>query len=104
MARKPSNPLIDEQIMDQAFSELAALVEESEGLLGARSGYGRRRAAKRQLEQAIRRATVLARQLGDQAAPAIKGTEQYVRQSPYKALGIAATVGMLAALLLTRRD
>ncbi|MBA1290481.1 DUF883 family protein [Pseudomonas japonica] len=104
MARKPSNPLMDEQIMDQAFSELAALVEESESLLGARSVYGRRRVAKRQLEQAIQRATVLARQLGERAAPAIEGTEQYVKQHPYKALGIAATVGLLAALLVNRRD
>ncbi|WP_263262029.1 hypothetical protein [Pseudomonas sp. RIT-PI-S] len=104
MARKPSNPLIDEQIMDQAFSELAALVEESEGLLGGRLGFGRRRAAKRQFDRALQRATGLVQELGDQAAPALRSTERYVSENPLKALGIAAGVGVLVALLINRSD
>jgi ElaB/YqjD/DUF883 family membrane-anchored ribosome-binding protein len=103
MARKPSNPLIDEQIMDQAFSELAALVEESEGLLN--EGRGRRysRKLRRQLDQVLQRATDLANQIAEQAAPAVHSTEGYVRQHPGKALALAATAGALVAMLVNRR-
>lgn len=104
MARKPSNPLMDEQIMDQAFSELAALVNESEALLEGRSGYPRGRAARRQLDQVMQQASVLVHQLGERAAPALQGTEAYVRANPLKALGIATAVGAMAAMLINRRD
>jgi ElaB/YqjD/DUF883 family membrane-anchored ribosome-binding protein len=103
MARTPSNPLIDEQIMDQAFSELAALVEESEGLLN--EGRGRRcsRKLRRQFDQLLQRATDLANQLAEQAAPAVRSTEGYVRQRPGQALALAAAAGALVALLINRR-
>jgi ElaB/YqjD/DUF883 family membrane-anchored ribosome-binding protein len=104
MAKKPSNPLMDEQIMDQAFSELAALVHESEALLDGRPGYPRGRAAQRQLKQAMQQATDLARQLGERAAPALRGTEAYVKGNPLKAVGIAAAIGLLAALMINTRD
>lgn len=103
MARTPSNPLIDEQIMDQAFSELAALVEETEGLLN--EGRGRRcsRKLRRQLDHMLQRATDLANQLAEQATPAVRCTESYVRQHPGKALALAATAGTLVAMLVNRR-
>lgn len=103
MARKPSNPLIDDQIMDQAFSELAALVEESEGLLGG--AYSRRysRKVRRQLDHTLQRASALANQMAEGIAPAVEGTERYVRQNPLQALGIAAAIGALIAAAVNHR-
>jgi ElaB/YqjD/DUF883 family membrane-anchored ribosome-binding protein len=103
MARKPSNPLIDDQIMDQAFSELAALVEESEALLGGGRGRRYRQGVRRQLDQAVQRASTLASQLAEGSAPALRSTEGYVRDNPFKAVGMAAAVGVLAALVINRR-
>lgn len=104
MARKPSNPLIDDQIMDQAFSELAALVEESEALLAQGSVGPRGRAVRRQLAAALDRATGLTRQLAEQARPALRDTEHYVRTRPLQALGLAAAAGMVLAFAFNRRS
>ncbi|WP_426198776.1 glycine zipper domain-containing protein [Pseudomonas sp. DC3200b2] len=104
MARKNSNPLIDDQIMDQAFSELAALVEESEALLDGRGiSAGGRRDCHR-LRRLLRRGSELAGQLSRRTAPALEGTRQYVAAHPLKALGLAAAAGLLAALLVNRRE
>jgi ElaB/YqjD/DUF883 family membrane-anchored ribosome-binding protein len=103
MARTPSNPLIEEQIMDQAFSELAALLDESEGLLNGGRGRRYRRRVQRQLDQVLQRAGALTGQLSERAAPVVQGTEAYVRKNPYRAVGLAAAAGLLAAWVINRR-
>jgi ElaB/YqjD/DUF883 family membrane-anchored ribosome-binding protein len=101
MASKTPKPLIDDQIMDQAFSELAALVEESEALLDGRSasegGHDR-------LQRLLCRGAELVGQLSRRAAPALEGTRRYVASHPLKALGLATAAGLLAAMLVNRRD
>ena len=104
MARKTSNPLIDDQIMDQAFSELAALVEESEALLDGRAASTGIHGRRPRLQWLLCRGSELAGQLSRRTAPALEGTRQYVAAHPLKALGLAAVAGLVAALLVNRHD
>ena len=91
------------------MEDLRAVVRDTEELLkatasqtGEKAEEARRRAtvaldaAKARLQQA----QASAAQMGDEA---LKATEQYVRDNPWQAVGIAAGVGLVIGVLLARR-
>ena len=98
--------------MEQAtrlMEDLRTVVRDTEELLkatasqtGEKAEEARRRVsaaldgAKVRLQQAQASAT----QKGDEA---LRATEQYVRDNPWPAVGIAAGVGVIVGILLSRR-
>jgi ElaB/YqjD/DUF883 family membrane-anchored ribosome-binding protein len=91
------------------FQDLQAVVRDAEALLNATAGQAgdkvqavRSRAeetlkqARSSLESAENIAVRRAKEVADQA-------ENYVRENPWQAVGVAAGIGLLLGLLLSRR-
>ena len=94
---------------DKLFQDLEAVVRDAEALLKATAGQAsdkvqevRSRAeetlkqARASLESAENVAVRRAKEVADQ-------TEKYVRDNPWQAVGIAAGVGLVLGLLMSRR-
>ena len=91
------------------MDDLRTVVRDTEDLLKATAAQTGEKAeeARRRATAALERARVRlqeaqasATELGDEA---IKATEQYVKENPWQALGIAAGVGLVFGVLLSRR-
>jgi ElaB/YqjD/DUF883 family membrane-anchored ribosome-binding protein len=89
--------------------DLAAVMRDAEALLSASASQGgekveaARAKIRESLETAkarVREAEQHARQQGEAA---IHATEDYTKQHPWHALGIAAGVGLIVGVLLARR-
>lgn len=98
-----------QQAKDQLIADFRAIVIDGEELLRATSGEGNGKAsaARAKIEASLRD---LRRKLGEvearvsaQARDAAKATDEMVREHPWKAVGIAATVGLVLGLLMQRR-
>ena len=94
---------------ERFLADLKTFVTDAEGLLGqARtlSGAGAlaaREEFERRLEQA-KRGYQTAREIAvDHAHDYMDRTETYVRNEPWKAIGIAALAGAIVAVVLSRR-
>jgi ElaB/YqjD/DUF883 family membrane-anchored ribosome-binding protein len=108
----PDNCL--ERNMEQAnaaklMDDLRVVVRDTEELLRATASQTGEKAeeARRRVTAALdgarvrlQEAQASAAQMGDEA---IKATEQYVRENPWQAVGIAAGVGLVLGALLSRR-
>lgn len=94
---------------DKLVADLKAVVHDAEALLKATSAQtgekiqeARARAedslrqAKARLTQAEEEALKRARELAD-------ATEEYVRDNPWQSVGIAAGIGLVLGLLISRR-
>ena len=93
----------------QLKADLAAVLRDAEMLIKATSEQGSENftaAAARvreSLEAAklrLRDAEIAARRHGEDA---VHATEDYVKQNPWQAIGIAAGVGLIVGVLLARR-
>ena len=91
------------------MEDLRTVVRDTEELLkatasqtGEKAEEARRRvsAALDSAKVRLQQAQASAAQMGDEA---LKATEQYVRDNPWQAIGIAAGVGLVLGALLTRR-
>lgn len=110
MARKPAVQSTVDQIKDQAFSELQALIEESNKLLeGSASLTGAdgdtlREQVSAKLKKAVD-SLANARDIAvEQAKPVVDATENYIGGHPWQTVAISAGVGVLVGLLIGRRD
>jgi len=56
------------------------------------------------LKQAKNRYDNVEAVVAERSKAAAKVTDQYVRENPYKAIGIGFGVGLLVGMILTRRD
>jgi ElaB/YqjD/DUF883 family membrane-anchored ribosome-binding protein len=94
---------------EKLFQDLQAVVRDAEALLNATAGQAsdkvqavRSRAeetlkqARSSLESAENIAVRRAKEVAEQA-------ENYVRENPWQAVGVAAGIGLLLGLLLSRR-
>ncbi|WP_213881583.1 DUF883 family protein [Pseudomonas sp. dw_358] len=106
MARKTAAQAHGEQIKDQAFSELQALIEQSEKLLNdaaslvGEEGEGLREQLDAKLKQARDGLTTL----GNRAQPVVEATQTYIGGHPWQTVAISAGFGLVVGLLLGRRD
>lgn len=106
MARKNAAQATGEQIKDQAFSELQALIEQSEKLLNdaaslvGEDGEGLREQVSAKLQQARDAMTTL----GNRAQPVVEATQTYIGGHPWQTVAISASLGVVMGLLLARRD
>ena len=106
MARKTAVQATGEQIKDQAFSELQALMEQSEKLLHdaaslvGEDGEGLREQISAKLKQTRDAMTALSLR----AQPVVDATETYIGGHPWQTVAISAGLGLVVGLLLARRD
>lgn len=94
---------------DQLFDELRAVVRDAEAVLRATSAQTGEKMteARAQAEESLRVAKARLAQFEDEALERARemagATEDYVRENPWQAVGIAVGVGMLIGLLLSRK-
>jgi ElaB/YqjD/DUF883 family membrane-anchored ribosome-binding protein len=105
MARKTSTPAAEEQIKDLAFSELSALIEESEKLLKSSASLVGEDAEtlREQIALKLQQARDSVTRVRDRTLPAFEATETYIGGHPWQTVAISAGFGLVVGLLLGRR-
>ena len=105
MARKTASQAAEEQIKDQAFSELQALIEESDKLLkSSASLVGEESETLRaQIAQKLQLALDSVSSVRDRTKPAVEATENYIGGHPWQTVAVSAGFGLVVGLLLGRR-
>lgn len=94
---------------EQLLDDLKAVVTDSEELLKATAGAAGERAAaaRARVEESLRAAKTkidaLDDEILDRIKDAAKGTDTYVHEHPWGAVGIAAAAGLLVGVLIARR-
>ncbi|OVZ57976.1 hypothetical protein CDO44_16505 [Pigmentiphaga sp. NML080357] len=94
---------------DRAVDHVRGVVEDAEALLKTTAGYTSQEleAARRRLHDELERARELyheaQRSAVDSYRQASAHTDAYVRDNPWRAVGIAAAVGVVIGLLAMRR-
>jgi ElaB/YqjD/DUF883 family membrane-anchored ribosome-binding protein len=94
---------------DQLVSDLKTVMRDAEALLKATSTQTGERIqqvraqAEQSLEQARTRLNEIEQEALRRAQEMANATEGYVRDNPWQSVGIAAGVGLLLGLLLSRR-
>lgn len=106
MARKNAAVPDSDQIKDQVFSELQALIEESERLLNDSAALVGEEAEtlRTQISLKLRQAREAAGNLRDKAKPMVAATQDYISGHPWQTVALSAGVGLVVGLLLGRRD
>lgn len=94
---------------EKLLSDLRALIEDAEALLGVTTSQAGDAAAAVRLRMA-ERVTDARRSLAeaealllDKGRAAVKGADAYVKENPWNAVGIAAGVGLVLELLIRRK-
>ena len=105
MARKTAAQNAAEQIQDQAFSELAALIEESDKLLKDSASLVGEEAetVRAQLSLKLKQAVDSLGSVRDKTKPAVEATETYIGGHPWQTVAVSAGFGLVVGLLLGRR-
>ena len=94
---------------DQLVADMKAVIADAEDLLKATAGAAGERigAARARAEETLKAARAKLANLDDvvvdQAKDAARAADKYVRNNPWGAVGIAAVVGLLAGVLISRR-
>lgn len=105
MARKKTTLADNDQIKDQVFSELQALIEESEKLLSQSATLVGEEAEtlRAQISLKLRQAGQTAGQVRAKAQPAVEATENYIGGHPWQTVAVSAGFGLVIGLILGRR-
>lgn len=105
MARKSAPQTDNEQIKDQVFSELQALIEESERLLNDSAALVGDEAdtLRAQVNLKLRQANRAVNRLRSKAKPAVAAAEDYIGGHPWQTVAISAGLGLVIGLLLGQR-
>ncbi|MDE1166242.1 MAG: DUF883 family protein [Pseudomonas sp.] len=106
MARKSAVQAAEDQIKDQAFSELQSLIEESEKLLkdGASLVGEEADTLREQVSLKLKQARESVTGVRDRAAPVVEATQDYIGGHPWQTVAISAGFGLVVGLLLGRRS
>jgi ElaB/YqjD/DUF883 family membrane-anchored ribosome-binding protein len=105
MARRTASQVADDQIKDQAFSGLQALIEESEKLLKSSASLVGEEAEtlRGQIAQKLQQAMDSVANVRARTQPAVDATEIYIGGHPWQTVAISAGFGLVVGLLLGRR-
>ncbi len=105
MARKTTVQAEAEQIKDQAFSELQALIEESEKLLqdSAKLVGEDADTLRAQIGLKLKQARESVGNVRNKAQPVVDATQDYIGGHPWQTVAISAGFGLVVGLLLGRR-
>ena len=99
----------NEASTDQLMSDLKTVMNDAEALLKATSTQTGERIqeVRARAEESLRQARARMTQVEEDALKAARemaeATEEYVRDNPWQAIGVAAGVGLLLGLVLGRR-
>ena len=95
---------------EKLFEDLQAVVREAEALLKATAGQAgdKVQEVRSRAEQTIKQARSSLDDMENQALRRAKEmageADSYVRENPWQAIGVAAGIGLLVGLLLSRRS
>lgn len=109
MAKKASEQVSEQVTASQLVDDLTAVIRDAEGLLRATAAQTGDRVeeirarAEESVRQAKARLVEIEGQALERARELAGDAEQYVRGNPWQAVGIAAGIGLLLGLLLSRR-
>ncbi|WP_296249851.1 DUF883 family protein [Pseudomonas sp. UBA4194] len=106
MARKTAAQAAEDQIKDQAFSELQALIEESEKLLKSSASLVGEEAdtLREQVSQKLKQAADSVGGVRKRAQPVVDATETYIGGHPWQTVALSAGFGLVVGLLIGRRN
>ena len=106
MARKNAVQAAEDQIKDQAFSELQELIAESDKLLkDSASLVGEEGETLRaQVGLKLKQALDSVSNVRERSKPVVDATENYIGGHPCQTVAISAGVGLVVGLLLGRRN
>ena len=105
MARKKTEQTLTDQIKDQTFSELQALIEESDKLLKDSASLVGEEAEnlREQLSVKLKQAAESIISVRERTRPVVEATETYIGGHPWQTVAISAGFGLVVGLLLGRR-
>ena len=101
--------LFDEASKEQLIADFKVVVADAEALLKATANQGDKKLAEIRVKAEESVKLVKARMAEAEAAllartkEAVKATDAYVHENPWKAVGVAAAVGLVIGLLIGRR-
>lgn len=106
MARKTVTQAVEDQIKDQAFSELQALIEESDKLLKSSAALVGEEAEtlRAQIGLKLKQALDSVSNVRERSKPVVDATEHYIGGHPWQTVAISAGFGLVVGLLLGRRN
>jgi len=106
MARKTAALADSDQIKDQVFSELQALIEKSEKMINDSASLVGEEAdtLRAQVSLKLRQAREAAGQVRAKAQPVVEATHDYIGGHPWQTVAISAGFGLVIGLLLGRRS
>ncbi|CEN55981.1 DUF883 family protein [Candidatus Methylopumilus turicensis] len=93
----------------QLVAEFKAVIADAEALIKATAGQGGdkvdqvRSKAEASLASAKDKLDDMHEDLIEKGREAVKATDDYVQENPWKAVGIAAGIGLVIGLLVSRR-
>jgi len=94
---------------DKVVSDMKAVISDAEELLKATANAAGERisTARAKMEDSLRTAKVKLSQtqdvVVDRAKVAAQATDDYVHANPWKAVGLAAAIGVIIGMLIARR-
>ena len=94
---------------EKLMSDLQSVVEDAEALLQATAAQtgervdGVRARARESLKQARSRLVEVEGEALEHVREAAESADEYVRENPWQVVGVAAGVGLLLGLLISRR-
>lgn len=94
---------------EQLVADMKAVIADAEELLKATAGAAGERigAARTRAEETLKAAKAKLSSLDDEligrAKDAARTTDEYVHEHPWGAVGVAAVVGLVAGVLISRR-
>jgi ElaB/YqjD/DUF883 family membrane-anchored ribosome-binding protein len=100
---------LNEVTKAQLVAEFKAVIADAEALIKATANQGGekvellRAQAENSLSSAKEKLEDLHEDLVEKGREAVKATDDYVQENPWKAVGIAAGVGLVIGLLVSRR-
>jgi len=97
----PSTERIVEDLR-RVVEDAELLLRETANLAGERVDEARGRASE-SLQAARNRLTVLEEEVLGKARDAAKDAERYVRDNPWQSVGLAAGIGLVIGVLISRR-
>jgi len=97
---------MNQAVDDRLVGELNEMVGEAEALLKATANSTGAGSAelRAKVQASLEQAKARLHQLQDKARAAGRATDDYVRSNPWQAIGLAAAVGLVAGLLIGRRN
>ena len=99
----------EDMTTDRLVDDLKTVMRDAEALIKATSAQTGekiqevRARAEESLRQARERLTIVEKEALQHAREVADATEEYVRENPWQSLGLAAGVGLVLGILISRR-